>query len=90
MFPDNGSAERAEQASQVFASMSRLAADNAQNGFGGAFAIIPPGAADQGETVAAMIMLDASHDAAVFWSTLKTKVDIALAELADDPMGRRR
>ena len=44
--------------------------------FGGAFVIIPPGGTPQD-----MLILDNSGNAAIFWSTLQTRVQIALSEL---------
>lgn len=49
---------------------------NKDNGFAGAFVIVPP----QGEPQD-MLLLDSSASPVIFWSTLKTRVDIALEEL---------
>lgn len=49
---------------------------NKDNGFAGAFVIVPPEGEPQD-----MLLLDSSASPVIFWSTLKTRVDIALAEL---------
>jgi hypothetical protein len=51
---------------------------NADASFGGAFVIIPPEGAVQD-----MLILDSSRNAAIFWSTLQTRAQIALQELQD-------
>ncbi len=49
---------------------------NRDNGFAGAFVITPP----DGDTQV-MLLLDNAGNSAVFWSILKTRADIALAEI---------
>jgi hypothetical protein len=67
---------------------------NRTNGFAGAFVIVPPVGEPQD-----MLLLDSRENAnpVIFWSTLKTRVDIALAELDEaerrggfNPGGGRR
>ena len=67
---------------------------NRANGFAGAFVIVPPVGEPQD-----MLLLDSQESAnpVIFWSTLKTRVDIALAELDEaerrggfNPGGGRR
>ena len=61
-----------------FSDMAALVAHNAQNSFGGACVIVPP--PNAGANVE-LLMLDPKVDPAQFWSTLKTKIEIVLAEL---------
>lgn len=49
---------------------------NRDNGFAGAFVIVPPDGEPQD-----LLLLDGNASPIIFWSTLKTRVDIALAEL---------
>jgi hypothetical protein len=51
---------------------------NADAKFGGAFVIIPPTGDAQD-----MLILDNSGNPAIFWATLRSRVDIALQELQD-------
>lgn len=51
---------------------------NADQGFGGAFVIVPPGEEIEAHV---MLMLDNAQDPAVFWATLQTRAQIALQEL---------
>ena len=65
-------------APQRFRSMADSIDRNAEGSFGGAFVVIPPPeAGDPLET----LILDAKQDPAQFWMLLKTKCDLALAEL---------
>jgi hypothetical protein len=61
---------------EFFAKMAAKIKDNENNGFAGAFVIVPPEGAAQD-----MLMLDSSANPSIFWSTLKVRVEIALAEL---------
>lgn len=70
--------ERPAQAANAFTDMASRITLNAKQGFGGAFVIVPP--ATGGEPVETLI-LDNKQDAATFWSLLKTRCDIAIAEL---------
>lgn len=49
---------------------------NRDNGFGGAFVIVPPEGAPQD-----MLLLDNAQNPAMFWSLLKTRAEIALVEI---------
>ena len=69
--------------SEPFRAMAEQIEHNADAGFGGAFVIQPPG----GEPLR-MLFLNPSPDAAVFWGTLKTTIDMALAELAQQQGGQ--
>ena len=64
--------------SAPFRAMADRVDHNDGAGFGGAFVIIPPGGEAQD-----MLILDNSANPAIFWSTLQTRVQIALQELAD-------
>jgi hypothetical protein len=63
---------------------------NRENGFAGAFVIVAP----DGSAHSALLLDDAA-DAAMFWSTIKTRVDIAIGEIEANerqgasPYGRR-
>ena len=61
-----------------FSDMAALVAHNAANSFGGACVIVPPAGA--GSNVE-LLMLDPKLEATQFWATLKTKIEIVLAEL---------
>jgi hypothetical protein len=71
-----------------------MAADIEHNGpskFGGAVVIIPP--ANGGEAIE-LLMLDLKADPAQFWATIKTRIEIKLAELdesrrSQNAFGRR-
>jgi hypothetical protein len=64
--------------SKPFRAMATRIDMNAKEGFSGAFVIRPPG--DQPEV--ALLLLHNKEDAAMFWSLVKTKAEIALQELA--------
>ena len=55
--------------------IKHMSASPAAGGFGGAVVIVPPGSADPIE----ILMLDPHADLAMFWGTIRTKIDIALA-----------
>ena len=52
---------------------------NVENGFGGAFVIVPPAGGDPHT----LLILDGGNDPALFWSTLQTKVTMVLEEIRD-------
>lgn len=52
---------------------------NAEQGFGGAFVIMPPGEEPNPKV---LLMLNNADTPAMFWSTLQTTCAIALQELA--------
>ncbi len=58
-----------------FADMAIRIAHNASQSFGGAVVIVPPAGAEPIE----ILMLDPHADLAMFWGTIRTKIDIALA-----------
>lgn len=62
----------------AFTTMAQKIKMNAAQGFAGAFVIYPPGA----EPVS-MLFLDEKADAGLFWSSLKSRVEMAIAELDD-------
>lgn len=51
---------------------------NAEQGFGGAFVIMPPG---DDAVPCVMLLLDNSGNPAVFWGSVMTRCQIALEEL---------
>ncbi len=66
-----------EQAKR-FHAMADSIDHNSGGTFGGAAVIIPP--ADGGEPIE-LLILDLKADPAQFWSTIKTRIEIKLAEL---------
>jgi hypothetical protein len=56
---------------------------NRDNGFAGAFVIVPPAQDGAGSEPQAALILDESHDEAVFWSMIMTKCQIALKDIED-------
>ena len=67
--PKNEAAER-------FRAMAASLDHNAAATFGGAVVIVPP----TGDPIE-ILMLDNKADLAQFWSTIKTRIDIKLAEI---------
>lgn len=65
-------------AADNFQAMADRIRHNADQKFGGAFVVVPPDG--QGDTLEVLI-LDTKMEPAQFWSTLKTKCDMALSEL---------
>lgn len=64
---------------------------NIANGFGGAFVVVSPDG-----TILSTLLLDNAQDPAMLWGTVKTRAEIALAEMEADSrqdnmgFGRRR
>jgi len=69
--------------SEPFKEMAAEIDHNANAGFGGAFVIQPPGGAE----ALRILFLNPNPDPSVFWGTLKTTVDVALAEIAQQNGG---
>ncbi len=65
-------------AAHAFAEMARKIAENATNGFSGAVLAFPP----DGDPVELLLLANAG-DAALFWGTLLTQVQIKLSQLKD-------
>lgn len=63
---------------ETLTAMSRKVHENAENGFGGMFCIVPPGDGDP----QTLIVLDNAQNPAVFWSLLQTRAKMALDEIA--------
>jgi hypothetical protein len=61
-----------------FTDMARKITENANNGFSGAFVIIPP----DGNAID-LLYLAGQTDAAVFWSTAKTMIEIEIGKIQD-------
>ena len=77
----NDLVERAPNvAADRFRTMAQAIDHNAGETFGGAAVIIPP--ANGGEPIE-LLILDLKADPAQFWSTIKTRIEIKLAELDD-------
>lgn len=69
-----------QSAARAFALMAERVMHNKDATFGGAVVIVPPkNAGDQVE----LLMLDAQGDAAQFWSTLKSRIEIVLDKLRE-------
>lgn len=66
------------EAADRFTAMAISIVHNAGNNFGGACVIIPP--ANGGEPIE-LLILDLKADPAQFWATIKTRIEIKLAEL---------
>lgn len=64
--------------SQPFLDMAARIELNADQGYGGAFVIMPPGEEVEAHV---MLMLDNAQDPAVFWATLQTRATLALQAL---------
>lgn len=62
----------------AFMTMAQRIIHNAGADFGGAAVIIPP--TNGGEAIE-LLILDLKADPAQFWSTIRTRIDIKLAEL---------
>lgn len=69
--------------SAPFKEMAERIDHNADGGFAGAFVIVEPG----GEAKQ-MLLLNPSADPAIFWGAVKTVVDMALADLAQQQGGQ--
>jgi hypothetical protein len=67
--------QRANDPAKHFEDMARRVTDNQNHPFGGAVVIVPPG----GQAPIEMLMLDPNSDLAMFWATIKTKIEILLA-----------
>jgi hypothetical protein len=68
--------------SAAFRRMADKMEMNASYGFAGAFVIAPP----DGD-VSDLLVLDSKANPAIFWSTVRTKADIAIAELEQEQRG---
>jgi hypothetical protein len=66
---------RQNDQAKSFTAMAERIEQNATQPFGGAVVIVPPGTGQAIE----MLMLDPNSDLAMFWSTIRTKIDILLA-----------
>lgn len=80
---------RQPNAADRFAAMAvRIAhmnASPASAGFGGAVVIVPPGGSEPIE----ILMLDPHADLAMFWGTIRTKIDIALGAAEAEKRNQR-
>lgn len=61
-----------------FTRMAQKIVDNLSNGFAGAFVIVAPDGSHHD-----LLVLDSHASPSLFWSAVKVRVDIALAELDD-------
>jgi hypothetical protein len=85
---------RMSNTSDPFTEMAARILLNEDQGFGGAFVIVPPGEEPKPRV---MLMLDNAENPAMFWSSLQTVCGIALKELEQEEtqaagfgmMGRR-
>lgn len=66
------------EAAERFKAMAVAIEHNAGNTFGGAVVIVPPPSG--GEQIE-LLILDLKADPAQFWATIRTRIDIKLAEL---------
>lgn len=65
-----------------FDGMAEKVRGNQENGFAGAFVIVPPTGRPQ-----TLLLLDEEADSVIFWSTLQTRVQIALKQIEDEEHG---
>lgn len=86
---------RDQIASDKLETMARRVQTNYGNAFGGVVVIVPPTGSQGGfgGNSIELLLLDESGNPAQFWSTLKTRVEMELAELQDrerqlKPFGR--
>lgn len=63
-------------ATRLLKEMAERCSKNIDNDFAGTVVIFPP----EGDAIA-YIILDPKHSSAMFWSNIKVKAEIALAEL---------
>jgi hypothetical protein len=68
----------ADDLSQPFTDMAERISLNADQGFGGAFVIMPPGEEPKPRV---MLMLDNAENPAMFWASLQTVCGLALQEI---------
>lgn len=61
-----------------FIQMAERIALNKDSNFGGAVVIVPP---ENGGEPIELLILDLKADPAQFWATIKTRIDIKIAEL---------
>lgn len=69
--------------SEPFRAMAEQIEHNAAAEFAGAFVLAPPGSESH-----RMLFLTPTGDPAIFWGTLRTVVDMALAEIAQQQGGQ--
>lgn len=67
--------------SKPFTDMAARIELNVDQGFGGAFVIVPPG---EEPKVKVMLMLDNAESPAMFWSSLQTVCAFALQDIAKE------
>lgn len=63
-----------------FRKMADRIEKNSEESFGGCIMIFPPG---EGVQPVEILKLDTKPDAAVFWGEVRSKADVAVAELTD-------
>lgn len=76
----------AEALAAPFAAMAEQIRHNGSTSFGGAFVIVPP--AIGGEPIVTLV-LDPRQDPILFWSSVKSKVDMVLAQLDEAARGHQ-
>lgn len=72
---ENRNADPAKLFANMADRIKHMGSSPALAGFGGAVVIVPPTGGDPIE----ILMLDPHADLAMFWGTIRTKIDIALA-----------
>lgn len=79
--------------SDPFTQMAERIMLNSEQGFGGAFVIVPPGEEPKPRV---LLMLDNAENPAMFWAALQTTAQMALQEIQNEEqqsggfMGMRR
>ena len=77
---ENRDSDPAKRFSAMAERIEHMGTRPALAGFGGAVVIVPP---SPGEPIE-ILMLDPHADLAMFWGTIRTKIDIALANAEAD------
>ncbi len=75
----------AKPLSQPFVDMADRIDLNSEQGFGGAFVIVPPGEEPKPRV---LLMLDNAGNPAMFWAALQTTAQLALQELQNEEEAR--
>lgn len=76
----------AEALAAPFAAMAEQIRHNGAQSFGGAFVIVPP--AIGGEPIVTLV-LDPKQDPILFWASVKSKIDMVLAQLEEAARGHQ-
>lgn len=70
--------------SDAFRKMASRIDANEDADFCGAFVIVPPNQTGEGDQQAEVLLLNNRKDAAMFWSLVRGRAEVAIAELAQN------